>query len=222
MEILLTQVQEKDPGRFCAQLPLVPTLGEIANWLKLHRRQAGTAAAQRTRNVCTLTDYQHLGSDYSFFLGNGKKMRLSDRVTKQAMNAVGFFLYTQCEGNVGDLWPKTMGAFCHCCNTLCCNRLQSQLRCGHYAASTDVEAAVATPPSAWDPEITPLQLGALFSFEAYGRCCLYGEAYVTSRAWKATVTRDNQWVVFQHHLGECGTLLTCSYLHVNTCWSRQA
>jgi hypothetical protein len=75
----------------------------------------------------------------------------------------------------------------------------------YYAVSADVEAAGASTPTGWSPNVTPLQLAMLFKFELYGRCCMYGEAYVTSTAWKATKTRDNQWVAFQHHVNECET-----------------
>jgi hypothetical protein len=66
----------------------------------------------------------------------------------------------------------------------------------------DHEGATAQLPERWEPNLTPVHLASLLKLEKYGRCCLYGESYVTSRAWKATKTRDNQWVVFQHHVHE--------------------
>jgi hypothetical protein len=58
-------------------------------------------------------------------------------------------------------------------------------------------------PQGWSPDLTPLQLAVLFRFELYGRCAMYGDAYVTSMAWKMTTSRDNQWIAFQHHVSEC-------------------
>jgi hypothetical protein len=76
----------------------------------------------------------------------------------------------------------------------------------------DVEGATARPPSRWDPNLTPLHLGLLFDLEKYGRCCLYGESYVTSRIWQATKSRDNQWIVFQHHVHEYAYTVTSEQL----------
>lgn len=63
------------------------------------------------------------------------------------------------------------------------------------------------PPGHWDAAIQPMQLATLFRYEMYGRACLYSDAYVTSAAYKAPRTRDNQWLAFQHHLHPCDTPL---------------
>lgn len=59
------------------------------------------------------------------------------------------------------------------------------------------------PPSAWDEHLNPLQLALMYKYQRYSRCCLYSQSYVTSRAWQASKTRDNQWILFQHHTKEC-------------------
>jgi hypothetical protein len=69
---------------------------------------AGEARPAR-RARATLADYRERG-ELTFFVGKGEAMRLSDGHTKPALNAVGFFLYTMCDGNEGDMWPATMGA----------------------------------------------------------------------------------------------------------------
>lgn len=68
------------------------------------------------------------------------------------------------------------------------------------------------PPQDWNPGITALQLALLYDYEVYGRCSMYGESYVTSGAWKATKTRDNQWVTFQHYKQECA-LAICTAIY---------
>jgi hypothetical protein len=77
--------------------------------------------------------------------------------------------------------------------------------CLFHAASTNLEAAAAVPPMAWDVNLKALELAALFRYEAYPRACLYGDpsCYATSASYKAPQTRDNQWVVFQHHIQWC-------------------
>lgn len=74
-----------------------------------------------------------------------------------------------------------------------------------FAATTDLEGAAGLPPTAWDASLQALRLAALFKMEAYPRACVYGDPanYVTSRAYKKTQTRDNQWVAFQHHTKWC-------------------
>jgi hypothetical protein len=61
------------------------------------------------------------------------------------------------------------------------------------------------PPTAWHPNIKALELAALFEYEAFPRACLYGDpaCYVTSESYGAPQTRDNKWIVFQHHLQPC-------------------
>jgi hypothetical protein len=112
MEIMLTRMQESGQAVFCEGLPLVPTLGEVASWLKSGRVQAAAdAGADPPLTKSTVTDHLDPSMDFTFCLGIGKVMRITDRVTKQAMCAVGFLLYTLCAENRGDLWPTTMGAF---------------------------------------------------------------------------------------------------------------
>jgi hypothetical protein len=62
------------------------------------------------------------------------------------------------------------------------------------------------PPQAWDRSIHPVSLGLLFKYELYARASLYGDSYVTSARFKGNKTRDNQWIVFQHHLHWCALL----------------
>jgi hypothetical protein len=83
---------------------------------------------------------------------------------------------------------------CTCAHCYCC------------AASSDLTEATAHLPDRWDASLTPLRLALLFDFEKYHRCCLYGDSYVTSTAWKKSTTRCNNFIVFQHHLAECVVL----------------
>jgi hypothetical protein len=112
MEVLLTQAKTKGT-HFCEGMPLVPTLEEVTKMLRLKARTSAAAAtldARRPR-VRSGAPQDRCDGDLTFFLGNGEKMRLSDGHTNTSMNAIGFFLYTQCDDNIGDLWPATMGAF---------------------------------------------------------------------------------------------------------------
>jgi hypothetical protein len=121
MEVLLTQAKNRGT-HFCEGIPLVPTLEEVARMLareqslKMDNDAAAAGRARPARRVrATIVDYRERG-ELTFFVGKGEAMRLSDGHTKPALNAVGFFLYTMCEGNEGDMWPDTMGApgLLHC------------------------------------------------------------------------------------------------------------
>lgn len=118
MEVLLARAQARGGAAFCEGLPLVPTLDEVTKMLAKERRREEALAAGEVmhedgparRQRATVTDARGADDD-TFFLGKGENMRLSNAQTKPAMNAVGFFLYTQCAGNTGDKWPDTMGAY---------------------------------------------------------------------------------------------------------------
>jgi hypothetical protein len=116
MEVLLAREQDKGV-QFCEGLPLVPTLDEVSSWLTKERTRDAAAAGQAVRTRApraTLTDPPS-DRDDTFFMGKGVSARLSHGDTTEAMNSIGFFLYTQCDGNKGDMWPATMGAFCCYC-----------------------------------------------------------------------------------------------------------
>jgi hypothetical protein len=51
--------------------------------------------------------------------------------------------------------------------------------------------------------LLPLALSGLFKYEIYPRASLHGENYVTSTSYRGSRTRDNQWIVFQHHVKWC-------------------
>jgi hypothetical protein len=115
MEVLLRQA--KDQGTtFCEGLPLRPSLDDVTKYLiQGQRRDAQLAAAadgvpvaaRRVRKTILDTREREEGT---FFLGLGHVMRPSDRASLPAMNAIGFLLYTRCEGNDTEAWPATMGA----------------------------------------------------------------------------------------------------------------
>jgi hypothetical protein len=110
MEVLLTLAQQEGK-EFCAGLPLVPTLDDVSCWLASEcRLDVAAPGVPPRRERSTLRDSPDDG-DTTFFLGKGVAMRLAHGPTIEAMNAVGFFLYTQCDGNKGDKWPSTLGAF---------------------------------------------------------------------------------------------------------------
>jgi hypothetical protein len=75
------------------------------------------------------------------------------------------------------------------------------------AATTDFEGANSCIPNRWSDDVTAIQLAKLLDYEKYGRCCLYSESYVTALSYKKPKTRDNTWVVFQHHLHQCAPAL---------------
>lgn len=74
------------------------------------------------------------------------------------------------------------------------------------AATTDFGGA-GQAPRQWTPDTKALALAALFTYEVYPRASLYSDSYVTSSVYKAARTRDNQWIVFQHHTRWCAALL---------------
>jgi hypothetical protein len=118
MEVLLTQSKAKGT-RFCEGMPIVPSLEEVPKMLAKERRISEGQAAEeggrcRRHRVQKSTLVDDCQGDHTFFLGKGEVMRLRDGHTKPAMNAVGFFLYTQCDGNIGDKWPATMGVHTDC------------------------------------------------------------------------------------------------------------
>jgi hypothetical protein len=115
MEVLLRQAKDQGTA-FCEGLPLRPSLDDVTKYLiQGQRRDAELAAAadgvpvaaRRVRK--TILDTRERGEG-TFFLGLGNVMRPSDRASLPAMNAIGFFLYTRCEGNHTEAWPATMGA----------------------------------------------------------------------------------------------------------------
>jgi hypothetical protein len=106
MEVLLTQAKDKGT-HFCEGIPLVPTLEEVS---KMQGLAAAIDAGKPARRARPDVLHDHAQGDDTFFLGKGQALRRSHGETMPAMNAVGFFLYTQCDGNTGDKWPATMGA----------------------------------------------------------------------------------------------------------------
>jgi hypothetical protein len=80
-------------------------------------------------------------------------------------------------------------------------------------------SAAGMPPRAWKSSLLPVAMGLLFKYEIYNRAILYGDSYVTSVKYKGSKTRDNQWVVFQHHLHWCAVDLNCISLFrgLNSC-----
>jgi hypothetical protein len=109
MEVLLARAKQQGK-QFCTGLPLVPTMDDVASWLAKERREEAGPGVPAQRQRSKLRDAPSPG-DSTFFLGKGETMRLANANTNKAMLAVGFFLYTQCDGNAGDKWPKTLGAF---------------------------------------------------------------------------------------------------------------
>lgn len=49
------------------------------------------------------------------------------------------------------------------------------------------------------------ELSTLFHMEVYNRCHLYGDPaqYVTSTENKSQQSRNNRWIMFQHHTKRC-------------------
>jgi hypothetical protein len=109
MEVLLARAKQQGK-QFCTGLPLVPTMDDVASWLAKERRVDAGPGVPPPRQRSKLKDAPSRGES-TWFLGKGESMRLRNANTNRAMLAVGFFLYTQCEGNKGDKWPKTLGAF---------------------------------------------------------------------------------------------------------------
>jgi hypothetical protein len=79
------------------------------------------------------------------------------------------------------------------------------------AATTDFGSAAGQRPLQWTPDTRALDLAGLFTYEVYPRASLYSDSYVTSSIYKAARTRDNQWIVFQHHTHWCAALLQCTW-----------
>lgn len=68
----------------------------------------------------------------------------------------------------------------------------------------DLDEAAREIPAQWQPDLSPLRLAVMCDFYQFDRCCLYGDSIVKSKAWEASKTRDDRWIVFQHHLHEYG------------------
>jgi hypothetical protein len=118
MEVLLVQAQTREGVEFCEGLPLKPSLDEVTKFLDqaMADRTQGAVApegvpvpAPRARKRIVDT---HVRGESTFALGLGSVMRCTDKRSLPAMNAIGFFLFQHCDGNVGDTWPATMGVLC--------------------------------------------------------------------------------------------------------------
>lgn len=114
MEVLLAQ--EKDRGTpFCEDIPLVPTLEEVVKMLSrdpddVHLYSGSTAGPSRGRGARSPCQDHGEDGERTILIGKGEALAYGSQHGMQALNAVGFFLYTQCAGNVGDEWPAVVGA----------------------------------------------------------------------------------------------------------------
>jgi hypothetical protein len=112
LEVVLSNARDKGV-EFCADLPLVPNLQEVKEYLSgkaLGGGGGGAAAAGETasRGKGKITDTPQEG-ERTFFMGKSKRLgaRSKDGVTVR--NAIGFFMYTHCAGNAGGEWPAVLG-----------------------------------------------------------------------------------------------------------------
>lgn len=56
-------------------------------------------------------------------------------------------------------------------------------------------------PGRWgERSLTPFRLADLFQYDIFPRAYMYGDSYVTSKAYGKATTRDNRWILFQHHV----------------------
>jgi hypothetical protein len=114
LEVVLSNARDKGV-EFCEDLPLVPNLQEVKEYLSRKAQEAGAGGAAApaasdtaSREPGKITDAPQEG-ERTFFMGKGKLLgaRSDDGVTVR--NAVGFFMYTHCEGNPGGEWPPVLG-----------------------------------------------------------------------------------------------------------------
>lgn len=216
MELLLNRAAQEQGVEFAKNLPLVPTLQEVAAMRSSDAKENRAGGrGTRSKKKKKLRDFPE-GDECTFFLGGGEVMKMHQDDTRDAMNAIGFFLYTQCCGNKRGEWPPTLGAL-----TVwrwCDLQFESTAveataaNCPWCCAAVgNWEAASSARPARWSAELQPTQLAGLFNYEMYGRATVDNECYVTSVRYKATQTRDNRWIAFQHILGAYALLLLCTY-----------
>jgi hypothetical protein len=216
MEVVLKDAQQRGI-QFCDALPLVPTMKDVRRMVSLQAKEANIqapagAAVRNPRRTNKVTDPPQDG-ELTYLVDQGELMRNGTELAEQVYNAVGFFLYTQCEGNPNGEWPLVLCAPHHpLLNTrfggiiiwVC-----GVMRPAVDADSRDLLSASGRPPSGWDASITSLALGAMFKYTVFGRANLYGDSglYVTSTKYRGQRTRNNNWVVFQHHVHWCALTL---------------
>lgn len=78
--------------------------------------------------------------------------------------------------------------------------IRPRARAAVFAASEDADYAAPLYPTCLE-DATTQKIAAMWDFQLYHRCHLYGDSYVTSDGWRKQQKRDNSWLVFQHYTG---------------------
>lgn len=128
MEVLMTEAVDGGEVAHIEELGLLPTLETVKAYLAGVR--AAESAGTRTRKSPT-TDTPS-PTDHTLFQGIGTTVsKYTSGKAQRAANALGFFLYTQCKGNVRGEWPPTTCATsCLAAPCVIANYLKRYLRCG--------------------------------------------------------------------------------------------
>jgi hypothetical protein len=110
--VVLSHARDKGV-EFCADLPLVPTLLEVKDYLS--RRASGggggdvpPGALRPQRGRGKITDSPQEG-EHTMFLGSGTRLGVASPQGAAVRNAIGFFLYTRCKQNATGEWPAVLG-----------------------------------------------------------------------------------------------------------------
>jgi hypothetical protein len=111
MEVVLKYAEQRGV-QFCDSLPLVPTLKDVRRMVSLQAKEASTRAPDGTavrnpRKTNKVPDAPQEG-ELTYLVDLGEPMRNGTVIAEQVYNAVGFFLYTQCDGNQNGEWPPVL------------------------------------------------------------------------------------------------------------------
>jgi hypothetical protein len=112
MEVVLCHARDKGVA-FCPDLPLVPTLQEVKEYMSRATRDgvhvpAAGGVAHPGRGRGKFTDSPECG-ERTFFMGKGQALGVASHDGVAARNAVGFFMYTHCAKNPRGEWPHVLG-----------------------------------------------------------------------------------------------------------------
>ena len=218
MEVLMWQAKQQHPEYLDPNLPLLPSIYDLKQMLAEEARRHQAAQGGRPRARPDPIKDLITAEEDTVFKGNGSRLNPGvDANSDDILSAIGFFLYTQCPANVRGEWPpqtcalslkvnhvlhlSVVSVFVTCTAANATESVPDKVDC----ADVTLVPQQSQPVSTWSRYMDITELSTLFHMEVYNRCHLYGDPaqYVTSTENKSQQSRNNRWIMFQHHTKRC-------------------